>query len=155
MSLEQTIVRDIMTPFPIAVRSNATPRELARILTEHEISGVPVIEGDNIVIGVVSKSDLLQWCVRGGLGFGASNLLVSLAEGGNGTRLEAFDLAIVADFMTSTAITAQPCEQVWVIAERMVKHQVHRVIVVDGEGRLQGIVTSMDLLRVFPSRHAA
>jgi CBS domain-containing protein len=141
---------DVMTSNPISIRANATPRDLARILTEREISGVPVVDETNLVIGVVSKSDLLQWCVRGGLGFGASNLLLSLAEGGDGTRLEAVDLGIVADFMTCKPVTAEAGESLANIARRMAENRVHRVIIVDTRGHLQGIVTSMDLLRVFP-----
>jgi CBS domain-containing protein len=148
---EQTLcVKDVMTTRPISVRASATPRELARVLTEHEISGVPVVDERKRVVGVVSKTDLLQWCVKGGLGFGATNLLTSLAEGGAGTRFGPVDLGIVADFMTIKPLTAAPDESLGTIAHRMAEYRVHRLIVTDSEGRLKGIVTSMDLLRAFP-----
>jgi predicted transcriptional regulator len=135
----------------IAIAPAATPRQLARMLLEHGISGVPVVDDGDHVIGVVSKTDLLQWCVKGGLGFGATNLLAALAEGGNGTRVDAIDLGIVADFMTSDPVTTNPNEPLARAARRMVENRIHRLIVVDEAGRLQGVVTSMDLLRAFPS----
>ena len=143
-------VKDVMASEPITIGESATPRELARVLVEHEISGVPVVDSTGQVIGVVSKTDLLQWCVKGGLGFGAANLLGSLADGGIGTRLEAIDLGIVTDFMTGTLVTANGDEPLSDVARRMAEHHVHRLIVIDGSGRLQGVITSLDLLKVFP-----
>ena len=145
------LVKHVMIAKPIAVGASATPRELARILTAHSVSGVPVLDDGGHVIGVVSKTDLLQWCVKGGLGFGASNLLTSLANGVSGTRIEAIDLGIVADFMSTRPITARPDEPLTEAAQRMVQHRVHRLIVVDEAGALRGIVTSMDLLKVYPA----
>jgi CBS domain-containing protein len=141
-------VKDAMIAQPISISPSASPRELARLLLEHNISGVPVVDADGDVVGVASKTDLLQWCVRGGLGFGANDLLMSLADGGK--RLEPVDLGIVADFMTQTALFAEPHEPLIDVARRMAEHQVHRLIVIDEAGSLQGIITSMDLLRVFP-----
>jgi CBS domain-containing protein len=140
-----------MASKPITIGESATPRELARVLIERGISGVPVVDGGGRVVGVVSKTDLLQWCVKGGLGFGVANLLSSLADGGIGTRLEAIDLGIVSDFMTATPLTAAEDESLSDVAHRMAEHHVHRLIVVDDASRLQGVVTSMDLLRAFPT----
>src|SRR5688572_19622812 len=119
------LVKNVMSAGPIAVASTATPRELARVLIEHEVSGVPVVNRAGEVVGVVSKTDLLQWCVRGGLGFGAADLLASLAESVSGTRLEAIDLGIVADFMSSQPLTIDPEESLSDAAKRMAEHRVH------------------------------
>jgi CBS domain-containing protein len=142
-------VKDVMTREPVSVNALTTPRELARLLTEHNISGVPVISGSNHVVGVVSRTDLLQWCVKGGLGFGAADLLTTLAEGG-GTRVQAEDLGIVADFMATSPLIAAPEESLSSVARRMAEAKVHRLIVLDEQDRLVGIVTSLDLLKAFP-----
>lgn len=136
-----------MSRDPISVDPVATPRELARVLTDHAISGVPVVDKAARVVGVVSKTDLLQWCLKGGLGFGAANLLESLAEGGAGTRIDAIDLGIVADFMSDRLITASPDDSIADVAYRMTEHRIHRVVVVDDRGRLLGIVTTFDVLK--------
>jgi CBS domain-containing protein len=145
----QLLVKGIMATKPITVSPTTSPRELARILVDHSISGVPVVDDQGLVVGVVSKTNLLEWCVRGGLGFGASDLLISLAIGGQGSRLEAIDLGVVADFMSTKLVIAHPNELVIDVARRMAMHQVHRVIVVDERAQLCGVLTSMDVLRVF------
>jgi CBS domain-containing protein len=144
-------VKDLMSTSLIAIQPSATPRQLARMLLEHRISGVPVVDHQGRVTGVVSKTDLLQWCMQGGLGFGAGDLLRSLAEGGQGTRVDAVDLGIVADFMTNSPITVRPTQSLCEAARLMAHSRVHRLIVVDDKGSLQGIVTSMDLLKAYPA----
>lgn len=140
-------VRDFMSANPISVGESTTPRELARVLIDHSISGVPVVDLAAHVVGVVSKTDLLHWCLRGGLGFGASNLLQSLADGGVGTRVDVVDLGIVADFMSDEPLMVSPDDAIPDVAQRMRDHHVHRVIVVDEQHRLLGVVTTFDLLR--------
>ena len=137
-----------MTADPIAVGVTTTPRQLARVLTDNAISGVPVVDGASHVVGVVSKTDLLQWCLRGGLGFGALNLLQSLADGGTGTRLDAVDLGIVADFMSGPPLTVSPDAPIPDVARSMRDQHIHRVVVVDDANRLVGVVTTFDILKV-------
>lgn len=51
---------DVMTDQVITVRENATVSEVARLLAKHGISAVPVVDGANRVIGMVSEGDLLH-----------------------------------------------------------------------------------------------
>ena len=71
MKLESTTrrqVSDIMTRDPISVTADTTARELARVLEANEISGVPVVDARDRLIGVASKTDLLRRCVEGPIG---------------------------------------------------------------------------------------
>jgi CBS domain-containing protein len=140
-----------MTRDPISVTADISAKELARILADNQISGAPVVDQQDRVIGVVSRTDLLQWCVSGGLGLGAGDLLPTLASGRvpRGTRPD--DLGIVEDFMTEEAITCTADTPVAIVAKRMADERVHRVIVLDSDGCLEGVVTSLDVLKVFPS----
>lgn len=147
-----TKVQDVMTRDPIFVRSDATPHQLAQLFLDHNISGVPVVNGNRHVIGVVSKTDLLNWCVKGGLGFGASDPLQHLADHGICTRVQIADLGIASDFMTTHPLTAAPDELLADAVERMARHGVHRLIIVDAEDELVGVVTSLDVMRAV-SRH--
>ena len=143
-------VNDVMTRDPVSVEPSMSARELARVLTDNNISGVPVVDVQDRVVGVVSRTDLLQWCVTGGLGFGADDLLPSLSAKRHVRRVAADDLGIVEDFMSSDPILATANEAVDSVARRMAAEKVHRIIVVDADGCLAGIVTSLDLLKVFP-----
>jgi CBS domain-containing protein len=144
--------KQIMTREPVSVTPDVTARDLAQLLADHQISGVPVVDPQDRVIGVVSRTDLLQWCVTGGLGLGAGDLLPSLARSPNADRERRVpdDLGIVEDFMTEDPITCTADTPVSAIARRMAEDRVHRVIVVDDDGCLYGVVTSLDVLKAFP-----
>jgi CBS-domain-containing membrane protein len=53
-------VKDIMTENVITIRPEATVEELARLLIEHRISGVPVVDSENNLLGVVTEKDLIN-----------------------------------------------------------------------------------------------
>ncbi|MFD7976326.1 CBS domain-containing protein [Streptomyces sp. NPDC059071] len=95
-------------------------REIAKLLAEHDISGIPVVDDDDRVVGVVSESDLL-----------ARHELTA------------------GDLMTSPAVTVHAEETVADAARLMVRRGVERLPVVDVEERLVGIVTRRDLLGVY------
>jgi CBS domain-containing protein len=145
-------VKDIMTHDPVCVTADVTARELARVLESNEISGVPVVDAVERVIGVVSKTDLLHRCLEGPLGSRPGTFFEVLAEGmEGGTDLDPEELGTVEEFMTPEPVTALPDEPVGTVARRMADNHVHRVIVVDEQQHVLGIVTSLDLLKVFPT----
>ncbi len=144
-------VKDVMTPDPVRIQSGTTARELARVLETNEISGVPVVDAMDRVIGVVSKTDLLHRALEGPLGSRPGTFFETFAEGlGKGTDLDPEELGTVEEFMTSEVVTALPDDPVPAVARRMASERVHRIIVVDQQRHVLGVVTSLDLLKVFP-----
>lgn len=138
------LVRDVMSTNVFAVAEDASYREIVDILLTERVSAVPVVDGANCVVGVVSAADLLR--------------KVEFA-GGDGTRHISKDGRMPAgakgagewatDLMTKPAITAVPETSIIAAALRMDDHSVKRLPVIDDLGRLVGIVTRCDLLRVF------
>jgi CBS-domain-containing membrane protein len=116
-------VRDIMTTHVVAVRSGASFREMAAALRAHRVSGLPVVDAEGIVVGVVSETDLL-------------------------TRRAAAERT-AADLMTRPAVTTDPDELVSSVARLMSRRKLRRVPVVDRQGHLVGIVCRSDVLSVF------
>ncbi|MCH7546967.1 MAG: CBS domain-containing protein [Planctomycetes bacterium] len=157
-TLTGILVHDVMTARPVAVSPTMTIRELAELLDANEISGVPVVDGQDRVIGVVSKTDLLHQWIRGsevsdggdysGAGsFASSGSFIELLE--DGIRANEIDRntdKTIEEFMSVEPVTAHPDESLDVISRRMVNERVHRVIVVDQDSRLVGIVTTLDIL---------
>jgi CBS domain-containing protein len=140
-----------MTSNPVRVSCATTVRELARLLAANEVSGVPVVDALDRVIGVVSKTDLLHRCVEGPVG-SRPGILESLAEGlSSGTEIDPDELGTVEEFMTPDPITASPDEPIGVVARRMAEEGVHRVVVIDETRHVLGIVTSLDVLTAFPT----
>jgi CBS domain-containing protein len=146
------LVKDVMTADPICIGADTSARELARILESNGISGVPVVDPLNRIIGVASKTDLLRRCVEGPLGSRPGSFFESLAEGlGTGSDMDREELGAVEDFMTTEPVTGRPDEALGVVAHRMAEENVHRIIVVDQRRHVVGIVTSLDVLREFPA----
>lgn len=53
-------IREIMTPNPVTVRPESSVRKALELLIEHGISGLPVVDADDAIVGIVSEKDLLR-----------------------------------------------------------------------------------------------
>ena len=126
-------VKDVMTTRVIAVQADATYADLAAMLREHRVSGFPVVDGDGVVVGVVSESDLLARQEAPGL----RRKRPSTAQ------------LTAADLMSWPPATIGPDETVRHAARLMYAHKLRRLPVVDQRGRLVGLVTRADLLSAF------
>jgi CBS-domain-containing membrane protein len=117
-------VRDIMTPDVITLAATTSVDDAARSLTFHQVTGAPVLERGRIV-GVVSKSDLVDPRYR-------SSTVGEIT---------------VRDAMTRAVYAVRPGDPAMLAVRLMVEENVHRMVVVDDQGKLAGIVSSMDVLR--------
>ncbi|MCI3278183.1 CBS domain-containing protein [Streptomyces cylindrosporus] len=122
------IVGEVMTREVVEARRETPFKDVARLLDEHRISGLPVVDHDDKVLGVVSGTDLIRRQAERPV---------------NGHAPTAGDL------MSTPAITVHPQQRVADAARVMERHGVERLPVVDEEDRLIGIATRRDLLRVF------
>ena len=125
------MVSDVVTAGP------DTPfKAVAVLLASRNISGVPVVDEDDRVLGVVSQGDLLQHeAPHGRLGARQAK-----RKGG---------AAFVSGLMTTPAVTVRQDDDVIVAAKLLEEHHFHRLPVIDEDGKLVGIVSRSDLLRVF------
>lgn len=143
-----TTVRDVMTTTVLAVRRETPLKEVARLLVERRISGLPVIDDEGQVVGVVSEADLLVK-EQGPDAVPRGTLDRLLGESGQARQLRAKAEARTAgEAMTAPAITIDAAASVHRAAAQMIERRVNRLPVVDA-GRLVGIVTRADLVRSF------
>lgn len=142
-------VQDLMTRPAISVRSETPLKHVARLLVEHRISGLPVVDADDRVIGVVSEADFLlkeqdpDLLVRRPL---ARILGESKATRAQIAKINA---GTAGAAMTSPAVTILPTRRIAEAAAKLTANRINRLPVVDESGRLLGIVTRADLLRAF------
>jgi CBS domain-containing protein len=107
-----------------------------------------VIDGEDRVVGVVSKTDVLHRAVEGPQGSRPDSFLEFLADGlGRDTDLDPEALGTVEEFMSTEPVTASPDDSIRTIAQRMLDTGVHGAVVVDENQRVLGVATSFDLLR--------
>lgn len=136
-------VKDVMTTHVVAVRLDATYKDIAARLRELRVSAFPVLDDDNRVVGVVSEADLLT---KEALESSVPRLMDGILHG----RERAKAAAITAgDLMTKPAITIGPHDLVTTAARMMYSRKLKRLPVVDDVGRLIGIVTRTDVLGVY------
>lgn len=146
--------RDLMTSPVICARESMTIGELTELLRTRQISGVPVVDDQNRLVGVISITDLIalsaEFPAEGSLresDFHTSPAMDNLAA--TGDLLEP-DAALsdypVSAFMSRRVITTSEDTPLGEVAGLLLSHRIHRLIIVRGE-EIAGIVTVRDLLR--------
>jgi CBS-domain-containing membrane protein len=138
-------VADVMTEDAIAVMEDAPFKEIVDVLETNHINAVPVIDAGYRVVGLVSSADLVPK-----IEFSGGDDRPKLFEGHKhrADREKAGGTA-AADLMTSPAMTVLPATTVVQAAKLMDTADRKHLPVVDGLGRLTGMVTRTDLLKVF------
>jgi CBS domain-containing protein len=137
---------ELMTPDPIAVGPETPLKDVAAILLEHGISGVPVIGERLEVLGVVSEADIVA---KEAGPDPRDRRLISWLLGGRYVDRQKIAARTAVEAMESPAITVTARETVAEAARLMTEHEIKRLPVVDEEGVLIGIVTRTDLVRAF------
>jgi CBS domain-containing protein len=138
-------VEELMTKRVKTVAPGASLKQVAALLIENGISGVPVCDVDGRVLGVVSEADVLlkeQGVERAG------GRLARLIAPGNDQEIAKAEARTAGEAMTAPAITINPFRSVHEAGRLMLEHGINRLPVVR-EDRLVGIVTRADLVRAF------
>lgn len=137
-------VEELMTKAVISIGPETTLRQVAGLLARERISGVPVVDADGYVVGVISEADILRR--ERGPSPGRLDFFHRLGGDVEAERLAA---RTAGEAMTSPAVTIRPEQSVWEAAARLVDRRLKRLPVVDDEGCLVGIVSRGDLVRAF------
>jgi CBS domain-containing protein len=130
-------VREVMRSDVIFVRPDTSLITVAELLLDHHISGVPVVDSDGRLVGVISQTDLLRRQVEEEGEAGPSL----------GAGLHLIDSAVAADVMTRKVLTVGQRDSVADAAKVMITAGVHRVPVVTKDDKLMGIVSTSDVVR--------
>lgn len=141
-------VRDAMTRKPITVGPDTPLKDVARILIDAGISGVPVVSDDGAVLGVVSEADFL---IKGqGPQAVRHRRLARLLGESETTRSQVAKVTArtAGEAMSSPAVTIPPTSSLQQAAAIMTREAVNRLPVVE-QGRLVGIVSRADLVRAY------
>lgn len=137
-------VDDVMTAPVVTAGEDAPYRELVALLMEHEMSAVPVVDTFGRVLGVVSEADLLRK-----VEFVGVDRTPRLFHGPRRrAKLAKAAAATAGDLMSRPAVTAWTSTSVPAAARLMDRAGVKRLPVVDDLGRLVGIVSRGDLMKV-------
>ncbi|MBL8759939.1 MAG: CBS domain-containing protein [Phycisphaerae bacterium] len=147
-----TTIADVMTKNPVCATPGMSIRQLAGLFAEHGVSGAPVTGPDGKLVGVVSRTDLFRRVTAEASGPSADYLFDLLNDRAPADKQPMPEpLIVVGDFMSESPVTAVATDTVAHVARIMAERRVHRVVVVDANKKPVGVVTTLDLLRVFPA----
>jgi len=150
MMLRAWTAADLMVANPISLRAEAGAAEASTLFTEKGITAAPVIDEAGRPIGVVSRSDLLiHHCEHAKHRPGEPDYFFAPMFKAEAT---ADDTAVqakctVAELMTPAVFAVSPDTPVQRVISDMVGLHVHRLFVVDDDGILVGVISTMDVLK--------
>ncbi len=147
--------KDIMTKDVICVKPDMRINELNKAFIKDGITGAPVVDENGDLIGVVSKSDIVNYDLKKGMH------ATSMSDYYSSTGLEpqqmtddfiktdtlTFVDATVKDIMKPSVITAQPDDSIQDLSREMYDKKIHRLVIVEGN-KVAGIVSTLDILKI-------
>lgn len=135
---------DLMTQSVVLVPRQMSLCAAARLLSQAQVSGAPVVDEDGRCIGVLSNTDFLHYAEREGRRSGPCR--TEAIHAWQIVADQATDDENVGDCMTPDPVTVAPHTPIQQLARMMIDAHIHRLIVVDKEKRPIGIVSSIDIL---------
>jgi CBS domain-containing protein len=141
-------VKDLMTHEVVSVHPSTSLKDVARLLVEHRVSGLPVVDDHGAVVGVVSEGDLVA--KEQGRDAVERRPLAAILGDSKETRsqLAKVDAGTAGEAMTAPVVTTRPDAYVVEAAALMTRRQVNRLPVLDGD-RLVGVISRADVVRAF------
>jgi CBS domain-containing protein len=145
--------KDIMSSPAISITENHTLQEVLDLMAKNNFSGLPVVDTDNKIIGIISNTDIIRYSQQ------SSVIPLSNLSGWISPYADISDLASVrkgfdmlgktktAQVMTKKVYTVTGDTDAKEIALLMNRRQINRVPVVDNDGKLIGIVTRGDMVQ--------
>jgi CBS domain-containing protein len=149
--VDEPLARDIMRTDVVTIGPEATVHELVVQMRERDVSGMPVVDADGRLLGMVTEGDLVVEDADLHAPFALQILGDVVSFGGKKKfeeRLRKMVGNLVGEVMTKEVLTVGPQEPVTHAANIMVDKKVSRVPVVDVDGILIGMVTRTDIIRM-------
>ena len=139
------LVRDCMTPNPVTLKTTDTIDEAIQELLRLGFNGAPVVDAEtNDLVGVINAFDFLLKAESG--------VVLDM----HGTREDMYNVVqkaqkicatTVGDLMTPLAASIEPTMSMKEAAALMTKDRVHRMCVIDEDGKLIGILSTSDVMK--------
>ncbi|MEM8908432.1 MAG: CBS domain-containing protein [Bacteroidota bacterium] len=128
---------DIMTTDLITVSPNDTMERVNQIFKTHSFHHLPVVEDNQQLVGLVSKSDYLVLC---------DGMMLINKKFNEERNLQFFRSLLVKEIMVKQLVTLQPEESIMKAVDIFKENYFHAIPIVNQEDELKGLVTTFDLL---------
>ena len=147
--LMQKSVSNFMTKDVFAISKDETIKKLFKLMDEGGILGVPVVDENEIVVGIVTESDLLKHftTLKSPQAVQLLGSLIYLEDTGDfNQHLKQHCAETVKDLMTEDVTTIHQDASLSAAIDTMAGNKVNRIPVTDGDGKLVGIITRTDIV---------
>lgn len=145
--------KDIMSSPAISIDINHTVKKVLDLLASRSISGVPVVDDENRVIGIISDTDIIKYAHKNSVvthvnlsgwvsPYADVNELASVKKG-----FDQLATMKIGNVMTKKVYTVNQDLDAGEVAKLMNKRNINRIPVVDDAGKLVGIVTRSDIVQ--------
>jgi CBS domain-containing protein len=135
-------IEDFMTRRVVTIPPDTTLLAAARLMLEHRVGGLPVVDASGRIIGIFSESDLLREEGE----YGSPWLRMMVGPDGEPAQLPQLDARKVGDIMTREPITIAPGASIAQACRLLHEHHLRRLPVVEGD-KLVGMIARADLVR--------
>lgn len=131
------LIREWMTSSVISVKEDVSMLKVSKLMKEHGIKRVPVVDDENRLIGIVSDRDIKE------------------ASPSKATTLDIHELSYllselkIRDIMTKDPVSVSPMDTIEQVALIMLEKKLTGLPVVDWEKKLVGIITEADIFKIF------
>jgi len=138
-------VGDIMQRDVITIRQGSSLNEAAQLMTKHKISGLPVVDVDARLIGIVTEADFLS-----ALDINGGSALQDLFDTVIRRRRRRKKMGtIVDDIMTADPATVAADDTLQRALEVMDSNGIKRLVIVDDDKKIQGVISRADLIKLY------
>ena len=153
MATYKFVAKDLMTETVVCVTPETPIKDLIKLLVRNHITGAPVVNKEGSLVGVVSKTDIVEYDEKTSKKRGQTTHK-SFYHDTNGKlkkelnkllKTKTFGKILVKDIMTTSVITAQADDTIDRLAKIMHDKKIHRVIIQD-QGQVVGVVSTLDIL---------
>lgn len=143
------LAKDIMTRDVITIRPEIDLKEAATVFVEHNISGAPVVDCNNRLVGILTEGDLVkqQKPLQKPLYLMFLDSAFPINYKNMKSEVEALTATTVSELMTPYPLTLPEYADISEVAQLMLTKQVNRIPIVNEEDELLGIVTRQDIIR--------
>lgn len=144
----EMLIKDVMTSEVVTVREGTSLQEAARLMAQHNVSSLPVIDVDNKLIGVLTEADFLS-----ALDIEGSSAIKTLFDVIITRRRPRKTMGtIVDDLMTRNPVTIGEGDTLQRAVNLMSNNSIKRLLVTDEQRQVKGIVSRADLMKLFTTR---
>ena len=147
-ALADRTAAEMMSRHVVTVHPKESIRETLGLLYENGLSSLPVVANNEICVGVISARDILEWAkdLDDGLdeatevgAFYADMVLRQVKDEGDGASVE--------ELMSDSVVYAEPAATMSDVIDMMLNKGIHHLPVLDGDKRLMGVLSTVDVLR--------